>query len=97
MSPNIAAAVFQGVTGLCAGLSGVAGGYLTDVLAKTWFTWSTGPWQWSHYQVLIALSVLGRASAVLWLLTLREPRPRGGQAPTGGAVNDPAEARSVSP
>lgn len=69
-------AVYQGLTGLCAGVSGILGGYAFDWLDAAGFRTTLGGFVLSHYQLLFLVSWLGRTSALLWIFPIHEPGSR---------------------
>lgn len=69
-------AVYQGLTGLCAGVSGILGGYAFDWLEAKGIRWSLGGLVLSHYHLLFIISWLGRTSAVLFVFPIYEPGSR---------------------
>lgn len=60
-------ALFRHVGGLCAGLSGLAGGFWLDHLIATDFSRTWAGWHLDPYRLLFAVSLAGRVTAVLWL------------------------------
>lgn len=60
-------ALFQAAGGLCAGLGGIAGGWLLDLLVVRRFSVSLGVWQCGPFALLFIVSGLGRATAIAWL------------------------------
>jgi hypothetical protein len=64
-------AVFEQVGGLIAGLAGLLGGYCLDRLLAGISQGS--PTAQSAFLVLMAVSWLGRLTAPLWLLGVRQP------------------------
>jgi MFS family permease len=70
------------VSGLLAGLSGLLGGFWLDHLRTTKFAWNVAGFVLGPFEVLFLASFVGRATAPLWLLPLREP----GASPPGRIV-----------
>lgn len=68
----LALAMFQNVAGFLAGLSGLAGGLLLDLLLD-WQRHQPGT-DWSVWQILFGASLCGRLAAVLWLIRVHEER-----------------------
>lgn len=64
------------VSGLLAGLSGLLGGFWLDHLRTTKSAWSLAGFVLGPFEVLFLASFVGRATAPLWLLPLREPGAR---------------------
>jgi MFS family permease len=69
-------AVYQGLTGLCAGVSGVLGGYVFDWLAQPELQEILARTGLTHYELLFLVSWLGRTSAILWIFPIVEPQSR---------------------
>ncbi len=72
-------ALFRHVAGLIAGLSGILGGIMFERLAG--FKW-TVPWfgtELNPYFALFAVSFVGRAMTLLWIIPIREPAKWAGQ------------------
>ncbi len=66
-------ALFRQVGGLLAGLSGLAGGFWLDRLNADGFTLHLAGCELGSFQILFLTSLIGRLSAALWLLPIREP------------------------
>lgn len=66
-------ALFRQVGGLSAGLSGLAGGYWLERLNAEHFAVPLAGWNVGGYQLLFLISLVGRLTAALWLLPIREP------------------------
>lgn len=67
-------ALFRQIGGLFAGLSGILGGWWLKSLNETNTTWHWGEIELSSFQIIIAVSLLGRWSAVLWLIPVSDPQ-----------------------
>ena len=65
-------ALYRQIGGLLAGLSGLAGGYWLERLIAQRFSVELAGLQLGPYQVLFMTSLVGRLTAVLWLLPIRE-------------------------
>lgn len=85
-------ALFRQVGGLLAGLSGLAGGFWLERLNAERFTLHLAGWELGSFQILFVTSLIGRLTAALWLLPIREPaevrpaptEPRASAADTSG-------------
>lgn len=67
-------AMFQQGGGLLAGLSGLLGGWwLQQLLSQQSFPVAGGTW--NAYQIVFLASFVGRLTAPLWVLPIREPPP----------------------
>ncbi len=76
--------LFRQLAGLLAGLTGLAGGFWLDHLARTEFTLTLTDRPLGGYHLLFALSFVGRLTAVLWLLPVRSvSKPSDLLAPSG--------------
>ena len=82
-------ALFRQVGGLVAGISGLLGGLWLDSLRRESFVVWLGDYRLEAYQLLFLISWVGRASAALWILPIREPTPRPANA---GPLGTPEES-----
>ena len=69
-------AVYQGLTGLCAGVSGILGGFAFDWLDTKGLRWTLGGMALSHYHLLFLVSWLGRTAAIVWVFPIHEEGSR---------------------
>ena len=65
-------AVFDRVAGMLAGISGLIGGWYLDSWLQANRNWTMIGYSLSPYHLLIMIGLLGRLSAGLWLLGLRD-------------------------
>lgn len=65
-------ALFRQIGGLFAGLSGLLGGFWLQSLNKSQTKLTWGEMELSSYQMIIAVSLLARWSAVLWLIPVKD-------------------------
>jgi len=65
-------ALFRQIGGLLAGLAGLGGGLWLDALLSESTTVSLGDSRLGPFQIVFAVSLLGRVTAPLWLLGVRE-------------------------
>jgi len=66
--------LFRQIGGLLAGLSGLLGGIWLDHLQGVGFGFEWREYRFEAFQLLFLLSWLGRVTAALWVLPIREPR-----------------------
>lgn len=69
-------ALFRQIGGLFAGLSGLLGGWWLKSLLEQNTTWEWGVVELNSFQIIIAVSLLARWSAVLWLIPVKDPNGR---------------------
>lgn len=69
-------ALYQQGGGLIAGLAGLLGGAWLHAMLRDGTTIRTLGFAWSPYLVVFAASALGRVTAPLWVLPIREPARR---------------------
>jgi hypothetical protein len=69
-----ALALFRQVGGLLAGLSGLFGGYWLDRLNAAETALDLGLFRLGAFQIVFLTSLVGRLTAALWLLPIREPQ-----------------------
>ncbi len=67
-------ATYFGLTGLCYGLSTIAGGALFDHLGSGGWPMNLAPASWDHFQLFFLAGWLLRIVGAFWLLFLIEPR-----------------------
>jgi len=67
-------ALFRQVGGMLAGLSGLLGGFLLQRMLNANSQWELYTIQVTPFQLLFAISLLGRYLALLWLIPVRESR-----------------------
>lgn len=75
-------ALFRQIGGILAGLSGLAGGYWLERLNTEGVTLNLAGRELNGFQILFLVSLVGRLSAALWLLPIREPREGRAAPPT---------------
>jgi len=66
-------ALFRLVGGLMAGVSGLLGGVWLDSLRHSEFLIELGSYRFERYQLLFLVSWIGRMTAALWIVPIREP------------------------
>jgi MFS family permease len=65
--------LFRLIGGLLAGASGLLGALWLDSLLKNKQSWELAGWVLNPYQLLFLISFLGRLTALIWILPIREP------------------------
>ena len=70
-------AMFRQVGGVLAGLAGLCGGWWLDELLRTAADPAHGESAWLPYHTLFLVSLIGRATAALWLLPIPQPAASG--------------------
>lgn len=66
-------ALFRQIGGLLAGVAGLCGGLWLDALLKATTQITVAGWRLDSFQIVFAASLLGRATAPLWLIGVKEP------------------------
>ncbi|MCA9070423.1 MAG: MFS transporter [Planctomycetaceae bacterium] len=69
-------ALFRQIGGLCAGLSGLLGGWWLTSLNETKTTWRWGELELNSFQIIIAVSLIARWASVVWLIPVTDPHGR---------------------
>jgi len=65
-------ALFRQIGGLLAGLAGLVGGLWLDSLLRESASVEIAGWAWGPFEIVFVVSLLGRVTAPLWLLGVRE-------------------------
>ncbi|WP_437201141.1 MFS transporter [Planctomicrobium sp. SH664] len=78
-------ALYDQVSGLIAGLAGIAGGWAIDQL-QIFDGFSNRAW---CFQTLFLVSWIGRVVAILWLLPVRQPQPVTAEEDSGSVRQEP--------
>lgn len=65
--------LFRQIGGLLAGIAGLCGGLWLDALLRDAASVTVAGWTVGPFQIVFAASLLGRLTAPLWLLGVREP------------------------
>ncbi len=65
--------LFRQIGGLLAGFSGLLGGVWLAALRQSGFGYDVGGYLFGSFQLLFAISWLGRLTAACWILPIREP------------------------